>query len=512
MAKKPVMLIILDGFGLGKEYSGNAIKLAKTPNIDRFLKEYESTTLEASGLAVGLPEGQMGNSEVGHLNIGSGRIIYQDLTKISKSIEDGDFFEKEEFLKAIINAKKNNKKIHLIGLVSSGGVHSHNTHLYALLKLMKNQDFHQVYIHAILDGRDVPPTAGKADIKELIDKIKEIGVGEVATISGRYYAMDRDKRWERTELAYDAFVLGLGKEAMDPVMAIEKSYKENITDEFIIPTVIKKDRGPVATVDNGDSIIFFNFRPDRARQITRAFVDEVFQGFERKKKVNTFYVTMTEYDKTIENTYVAYREKAPNNTLGQYISKKGLSQLRIAETEKYAHVTFFFNGGIEEPFENEDRALISSPKVATYDLQPEMSALEVKNEVLDRLKTDKYDLIILNFANPDMVGHTGVVSATIKAIETVDSCLGEIVELLLEKGGKALITSDHGNAEMLIDEQDGSPITAHTSNKVPLILVGDKDVELQEGILADLAPTILELLGLEKPEEMTGNSLIKREE
>ncbi len=512
MAKKPVMLIILDGFGLGKEYSGNAIKLAKTPNIDRFLKEYESTTLEASGLAVGLPEGQMGNSEVGHLNIGSGRIIYQDLTKISKSIEDGDFFEKEEFLKAIINAKKNNKKIHLIGLVSSGGVHSHNTHLYALLKLMKNQDFHQVYIHAILDGRDVPPTAGKADIKELIDKIKEIGVGEVATISGRYYAMDRDKRWERTELAYDAFVLGLGKEAMDPVMAIEKSYKENITDEFIIPTVIKKDRDPVATVDNGDSIIFFNFRPDRARQITRAFVDEVFQGFERKKKVNTFYVTMTEYDKTIENTYVAYREKAPNNTLGQYISKKGLSQLRIAETEKYAHVTFFFNGGIEEPFENEDRALISSPKVATYDLQPEMSALEVKNEVLDRLKTDKYDLIILNFANPDMVGHTGVVSATIKAIETVDSCLGEIVELLLEKGGKALITSDHGNAEMLIDEQDGSPITAHTSNKVPLILVGDKDVELQEGILADLAPTILELLGLEKPEEMTGNSLIKREE
>lgn len=512
MAKKPVMLIILDGFGLGKEYSGNAIKLAKTPNIDRFLKEYESTTLEASGLAVGLPEGQMGNSEVGHLNIGSGRIIYQDLTKISKSIEDGDFFEKEEFLKAIINAKKNNKKIHLIGLVSSGGVHSHNTHLYALLKLMRNQDFDQVYIHAILDGRDVPPTAGKADIKELIDKIKEIGVGEVATISGRYYAMDRDKRWERTELAYDAFVLGLGKEAMDPVMAIEKSYKENITDEFIIPTVIKKDGNPVATVDNGDSIIFFNFRPDRARQITRAFVDEVFQGFERKKKVNTFYVTMTEYDKTIENTYVAYREKAPNNTLGQYISKKGLSQLRIAETEKYAHVTFFFNGGIEEPFENEDRALISSPKVATYDLQPEMSALEVKNEVLDRLKTDKYDLIILNFANPDMVGHTGVVSATIKAIETVDSCLGEIVELLLEKGGKALITSDHGNAEMLIDEQDGSPITAHTSNKVPLILVGDKDVELQEGILADLAPTILELLGLEKPEEMTGNSLIKREE
>lgn len=509
MAKKPVMLIILDGFGIGKEYAGNAVKLAKTPNLDRLFREYPNTTLEASGLAVGLPEGQMGNSEVGHLNIGAGRIIYQDLTKISKSIVDGDFFEKKEFLDAIENAKENNSKIHLIGLVSSGGVHSHNTHLYALLELMKKQNFDNVYIHAILDGRDVSPTAGKEDIKELMEKMKEIGVGSIATVSGRYYAMDRDKRWERTKLAYDTFTLGKGNESNDPILTIEKSYSEDITDEFIIPTVIKENGRPIGTVDDNDSIIFFNFRPDRARQITRAFVDENFEGFEREKKVNTFYVTMTEYDKTIENVKVAYTDESPKNTLGEYISSKGLSQLRIAETEKYAHVTFFFNGGIEEPYANEDRVLIPSPKVATYDLQPEMSAVEVKNEVLNRLKMDKYDLIILNFANPDMVGHTGVVSATVKAIETVDSCLGEIVELLIEKGGKALITSDHGNSEMLLNE-DGSPVTSHTSNRVPLVLVGDKNVELQEGILADLSPTILELMGLEKPEGMTGKSLIIR--
>ncbi len=511
MVKTPVMLIILDGFGIGKEYAGNAVKLAKTPNIDRLFKEYPNTTLEASGLAVGLPEGQMGNSEVGHLNIGAGRIIYQDLTKISKSIVDRDFFEKKEFLDAIENAKKNNSKIHLIGLVSSGGVHSHNTHLYALLELMKKQNFDNVYIHAILDGRDVSPRAGKEDIKELMEKMKEIGVGSIATVSGRYYAMDRDKRWERTKLAYDAFTLGKGNESNNPILTIEKSYSEDITDEFIIPTVIKENGRPIGTVDDNDSIIFFNFRPDRARQITRAFVDENFEGFKREKKVNTFYVTMTEYDKTIENVKIAYTDEAPKNTLGEYISDKGLSQLRIAETEKYAHVTFFFNGGIEEPYTNEDRVLIQSPKVATYDLQPEMSAIEVKNEVLNRLKMDKYDLIILNFANPDMVGHTGIVSATIKAIETVDSCLGEIIELLTEKGGEALITADHGNAEMLINE-DGSPVTSHTSNRVPLVLVGDKNVELQEGILADLSPTILELMGLEKPEEMTGKSLIVKSE
>ena len=510
MAKKPVMLIILDGFGIGKEYAGNAVKLAKTPNIDRLFLECPSTSLVASGEDVGLPPGQMGNSEVGHLNIGSGRIIYQDLTKISKDIKDGDFFNKNEFLSAIENAKLNNTKIHLLGLVSSGGVHSHNTHLYALLELMKKQDFHNVYIHAILDGRDVPPTIGKEDIKELMDKIDEIGVGNIASISGRYYTMDRDKRWERTKLAYDAFVLGKGKEASAPIEVIEKSYGEKITDEFFIPTVIVENNEPVATIDNNDSIIFFNFRPDRARQITRAFVDEEFEGFHREKKVNTFYVTMTEYDSTIKDVHVAYTDEAPINTLGEYISQSGLNQLRIAETEKYAHVTFFFNGGIEEPYLNEDRVLIPSPKVATYDLQPEMSANLVKEEVLNKLNMDKYDLIILNFANADMVGHTGIVPATVKAIETVDSCLSEIIELLVDKGGKALITSDHGNAEILIDEKDGSPVTSHTNNKVPLILVGDKDAKLSEGILADIAPTLLELLGLEKPKEMTGNSLIKR--
>lgn len=508
MTKSPIMLIILDGFGIGKDYRGNAIKLAKTPNIDRLLEEYPNTKLKASGKSVGLPEGQMGNSEVGHLNIGAGRIIYQDLTKISKSIEDGDFYNIDEFLEAIDNAKLNCSKLHLIGLVSSGGVHSHNTHLYALLELAKKKDFQDVYIHAILDGRDVPPTAGKEDIKELILKTKEIGVGKIATISGRYYTMDRDKRWDRTELAYETMVIGNGKIANDPIDLIEESYREGVTDEFLIPTAIIENDKPVATVDNKDSIIFFNFRPDRARQITRAFVDEDFKGFKRKKKVNTFYVTMTEYDKTIENVHIAYTDDAPYNTLGEYISNKGLNQLRIAETEKYAHVTFFFNGGIEEPYKGEDRILIQSPKVATYDLQPEMSAMEVKNEVLNRLNMDKYNLIILNFANPDMVGHTGVVDATVKAIETVDTCLGEIIDLLLEKGGKALITSDHGNAEMLIDEKDGSPITAHTSNEVPLIMVGDKNLKLREGILADLAPTLLELMGLEKPKEMTGKSII----
>lgn len=509
MVKTPVMLIILDGFGIGKEYPGNAVKLSKTPNIDRLLKEYPSSSLQASGESVGLPEGQMGNSEVGHLNIGAGRIIYQDLTKISKSIKNGDFFEKKEFLEAIEYAKDHNSKLHLIGLVSSGGVHSHNTHLYALLRLAKMKDFHNVYVHVILDGRDVTPKAGKEDVEELINKIEEIGIGKIATVSGRYYAMDRDKRWERTELAYDAFVLGSGKEDNNPILAIEKSYNEGITDEFMIPTVIKENNKPIATVDNNDAIILYNFRPDRARQITRAFVDKEFQGFKRKKKVNTFYVSMTEYDKTIENVHVAYRDEAPNNTLGQYISEKGLHQLRIAETEKYAHVTFFFNGGIEEPYKNEDRVLVPSPKIATYDLKPEMSAIEVKNEVLNRINMDKYDLIILNFANPDMVGHTGVVDATIKAIETVDTCLGEILELLIKKGGKALITADHGNAEMLINEDNGSPITAHTSNKVPLIMVENNNAKLRDGILADLAPTILELMGLEKPEEMTGHSLIR---
>lgn len=507
MANKPVMLIILDGFGIGKNYPGNAVLLANKPNFDRLSREYPTTSLEASGLAVGLPHGQMGNSEVGHLNIGSGRVIYQELTRITKAIEDGDFFEKKEFLDAIENVKKNNSKMHFMGLVSDGGVHSHNTHLYGLLELMKRHSLDNVYVHAILDGRDVPPTIGKEHIKELEDKMAEIGVGKIATVAGRYYTMDRDKRWERTQLGYDAMTLGKGKEDTDPVEAVAKSYSEGIHDEFMLPTVIKENGKPVATIDSGDSIIFFNFRPDRARQITRAIVDENFSGFEREKIVNTFYVTMTDYDKTMPNVHVAYKNNPILNTLGEYISKKGLSQLRVAETEKYAHVTFFFNGGREESFENEDRALIPSPKVATYDLQPEMSAYEVKDEVLNRIKMNKYDLIILNFANPDMVGHTGVIPAAIKAIETVDECLGEIIDLLEEVGGKAIITSDHGNAEEELDD-NGNPVTAHTTNRVPLILVGDKNIKLREGILADLSPTLLELLGLEKPAEMTGESLI----
>lgn len=509
MTKKPVMLIVLDGWGIGKEYEGNAIYLAKTPEFDRLIKEYPNTMVEASGLAVGLPEGQMGNSEVGHLNIGSGRIVYQELTKITKSIEDGDFFNKKEFLEAIDNCKKNNSKLHIMGLVSDGGVHSHNTHLYALLELCKRQNLKDVYIHAILDGRDVPPTIGKQHLIELEEKIKEIGVGKIATVSGRYYTMDRDKRWERTKLAYDTLVLGEGKEDVSSIEAVQKSYDEGINDEFVIPTIITEKGEPIATIDSGDSLIFFNFRPDRARQITRAIVDKDFDGFERDKKVDTFYVTMTEYDKTIENVHIAFKTGKPENTLGEYISNLGLNQLRIAETEKYAHVTFFFNGGREEPYENEDRVLIPSPKVATYDLKPEMSAIEVKEEVINRLNMDKYDLIILNFANPDMVGHTGVVEAGVKAVETVDSCLGEIIDLLIKKNGKAIITADHGNAEMLIDEKDNSPITAHTTNKVPLILIGEGNVKLHEGILADLAPTLLDMMGLEKPAEMTGQSLIR---
>lgn len=508
MVKNPVMIIILDGLGIGKDYKGNAVTQAKTPNLDRLMRQYPHSKLKASGLDVGLPHGQMGNSEVGHLNIGAGRVVYQDLTKISKSIVDGDFFNKEEFIKAIDNAKTNNSKIHLMGLVSSGGVHSHNTHLYALLELMKRNDFEDVYVHVILDGRDVPPRSGKEDVKELMDKIDEIGVGKIATISGRYYAMDRDKRWDRVQLAYDALTLGKGEENTNPLMAIENSYSAGIVDEFMIPTVITKDDLPIATIDTGDSIIFFNFRPDRGRQLTRAFVDEEFDGFEREKKVSTFYVTMTEYDKTIGNVQIVYRNEQPVNTLGEYVSNKGLHQLRAAETEKYGHVTFFFNGGLEAPFINEDRVLIQSPKVPTYDLKPEMSAEELKDEIINRINMNKYDLIILNFANADMVGHSGVMSATIKAVETVDTCLGEIVELLEEKGGKALITADHGNAEMLIDEVDCSPITSHTINEVPLILMGHGDVEINDGILADLAPTALELLGLDKPKEMTGKSLI----
>lgn len=511
MSKQPVMLMILDGWGKGENYPGNAIEIAQTPNFDKLIAKYPNSSLDASGIAVGLPAGQMGNSEVGHLNIGAGRVIYQELPRISNAIETGEFFKKEEFLAGIKNAKENNSKVHLIGLVSDGGVHSHIEHLYGLLELMKRNDQNQVYVHAILDGRDVPPTVGKEHIGQLMEKMDEIGVGKIASVSGRYYSMDRDKRWERTQLGYDAMVLGQGEMSIDPLLAIEKSYENGVTDEFMIPTVIMEDQHPVATVEDGDTIIFFNFRPDRARQITRAFVDYDFEGFQREKTVSTFYVTMTEYDKTISNVNVAYRSEPPLNTLSQYISTKGLYQLKIAETEKYAHVTFFFNGGIEDPYMNEDRLLIPSPKVATYDLQPEMSAYQVKDELIERINMDKYDLIIVNFANPDMVGHTGIIPAVTKAIETVDTCLGQVIEALEAKGGVALITADHGNAEKLLDSE-GNPVTAHTINKVPLILFGKEDVKLKEGKLADLAPTLLDLMGLERPEEMTGESLIYKEE
>ncbi len=510
MAKKPTMLIILDGWGIGKDYPGNAIKLANTPNFDELIEEYPHSSLDASGLAVGLPVGQMGNSEVGHLNIGAGRVIYQELPRITREIETGNFFKNEDFLAAIENCKTNNSKLHLIGLVSDGGVHSHNTHLYGLLEMMKRNNFHDVYIHVILDGRDVAPKIGEEQVRELIQKIEEIGVGKIATVSGRFYAMDRDKRWDRTELAYDAMTLGVGIQSKNPILAIEKSYSEGVTDEFMLPNVILDEDMQPTTVDTGDSIIFFNFRPDRGRQLTRAFMDNDFEGFSREKIVSTFFVTMTEYDKTITNVNVAYRSTPPINTLSSYLSIQGKHQLKVAETEKYAHVTFFFNGGIEDPYLYEDRVLVPSPRISTYDLEPEMSAVEVKNQVLERLNMDKYDLIVVNFANPDMVGHTAIMPAVVTALETVDKCLGEIITLLKAKNGKALITADHGNSEQLIDYVTGGPFTAHTTNKVPLILVGEGQVSLKEGKLADLAPTLLDMMGLDAPDEMTGESLIER--
>ena len=507
MSKKPVSLIILDGWGIAEDYPGNAVTRGNTPVFDKLMKENPSTTLDASGEEVGLPAGQMGNSEVGHTNIGAGRVIYQELPRISKAIEDGSFFEKKEFLTAIENAKKNNGKVHLMGLVSNGGVHSHVEHLYGLLELMKRQGQEEVYVHAILDGRDVPPAIGKEDIENLEAKLKKIGVGKIATVTGRYYTMDRDTRWERTKLGYDALVHGIGIEASSAVKAVENSYNEGVQDEFMIPAVIKQDGKPVAKIEDGDSVIFFNYRPDRARQITRAIVDDEFDGFDRGKKIDTLFVTMTEYHKSIQNVLVAYTKEAPVNTLSQHISSKNLNQLKIAETEKYPHVTFFFNGGIEEPYMNEDRVLIPSPKVATYDLQPEMSAEGIKEALIERINMDKYDLIVANFANPDMVGHTGVIPAVIKGVEAVDKCLGEILEVLETKGGHTLITADHGNAEQLLDDE-GNPFTAHTTNKVPLIYVGEDKVELQEGKLSDLAPTLLELMKVEQPKEMTGKSLL----
>jgi len=506
MAKKPVMLMILDGFGIAPESDGNAVRRANTPNLDNLFAKYPHTQLQASGLFVGLPDGQMGNSEVGHLNIGAGRVIYQELTRITKEIEEGGFFKNEALTLAINNVKDNNKSLHLMGLLSNGGVHSHIDHLKGLLKLAKEAGIQNVYVHGFMDGRDVPPTSGKEFIIEIENYMKEIGVGKLATISGRYYAMDRDNRWERVELAYNAMVLGKGEEANSAVEAIERSYADNKTDEFVLPTVIDKN----GMIKDGDSVIFFNFRPDRAREITRAINDKVFTGFNRET-LNLTFVTMTQYDKTLEGVHIAYKPESITNTLGEYVSKHGKNQLRIAETEKYAHVTFFFNGGVEKENPGEDRALIPSPKVATYDLKPEMSAYEVTDELLKRLDQDKYDMIILNFANPDMVGHTGVVEAAIKAVEAVDECLGKIVNKVLEKDGEVFITADHGNSETMIDFSTGNPYTAHTTNPVPFLWVANntEGKGLHEGKLADIAPTILDRMGLDVPAEMTGKTLIE---
>ena len=511
MAKKPVMLMIMDGFGLAPKSEGNAVALAKKPNYDRLLKEYPNTELQASGMAVGLPEGQMGNSEVGHLNIGAGRIVYQELTRITKSIQDGEIFENEALLKAMKNAKENNTSLHLMGLLSDGGVHSHIDHLRGLLEFAKKEGLQKVYVHAFMDGRDVPPSSGKEFIEKTEAMMKEIGVGEIATLSGRYYAMDRDNRWERVQLAYDALVLGKGETADSAVEAIENSYHDNKTDEFVLPCVVMKNGAPTATIQNGDSVVFFNFRPDRAREITRAINDREFAGFERET-LNLTFVTMTQYDKTLEGVNIAFKPQTLVNTLGEYVSSKGLNQLRIAETEKYAHVTFFFNGGVEKENPGEDRKVIPSPKVATYDLKPEMSAYEVTEELLSRIDEDKYDMIILNYANPDMVGHTGVVEAAIKAVETVDECLGKVVDKILEKDGTLFITADHGNAETEIDFSTGNPFTAHTTNPVPFIWVTNHvdGRKLNAGKLADIAPTMLNEMGVEVPAEMTGECLISK--
>ena len=505
--KKPVILMILDGFGVGLEAEkrGDAIKAAKKPNIDKLFAENPVTKIGASGLDVGLPDGQMGNSEVGHTNIGAGRIVYQELTRITKSIEDGEFFENEALLKAVDNAAQECKALHIMGLLSNGGVHSHNTHMYAIVELAKKKGVKNVYVHAFLDGRDVPPTSGKDFVEECANKLKEIGLGKIATVMGRYYAMDRDNRWDRVEKAYSAMVYGEGNKACCPVKAVEESYANDVTDEFVVPTVCEEN----ATVKPGDSIVFFNFRPDRAREITRTFVDPEFKGFERKNGFFPLtYVCMTQYDASMPNVEVAFKPQSLKNTIGEYISNKGMTQLRIAETEKYAHVTFFFNGGVEQPYEGEDRILVKSPAVATYDLQPEMSAYEVTDKLVAAIKTGKYDMIILNYANCDMVGHTGVFEAAVKAVEAVDECVGKVVTAIREMDGVALITADHGNADKMIDT-DGSPFTAHTTNLVPFCVVG-YPCELREGgRLADIAPTMLKIMGLPQPAEMTGESIIK---
>lgn len=512
MGKRPTVLMILDGYGLNEKTYGNAIAQAKKPNLDRIMSEYPCVKGYASGMAVGLPEGQMGNSEVGHINMGAGRIVYQELTRITKEIIDGTFYQNPALLEAIENCKKNQSSLHLYGLLSDGGVHSHNTHLYALLELAKRHGVKDVYVHCFLDGRDTPPTSGKGFVEQLCEQMKTIGVGKIATVMGRYYAMDRDNRWDRVEKAFRAMALGEGETAESGVLAVQNSYDKETYDEFVLPTVVMENGKPVATIKDKDSIIFYNFRPDRAREITRVFCDEEFTHFNRGNRMNLTYVCFSEYDVTIPNKLVAFHKIEINNTFGQFLAQHHMTQLRLAETEKYAHVTFFFNAGVEVPNEGEDRILVNSPKVPTYDLQPEMSAYEVADKLVEAIKSNKYDVIIVNFANPDMVGHTGVESAAIKAIEAVDTCVGRAYEALLSVNGQMFICADHGNAEQLIDYETNEPFTAHTTNPVPFVLVNyDKDYTLAEGgCLADIIPTLIEMMGMEKPAEMTGKSLLRK--
>ena len=510
MSKKPTVLIILDGFGINENPKGNAVAMANTPVIDGLKKEYPWVKGYASGLSVGLPDGQMGNSEVGHMNMGAGRIVYQELTRISKEIEDGDFFHNEALKLAFANAKKNHSAVHLFGLLSDGGVHSHITHVYGLLEMAKREGVENVYVHAFLDGRDTPPTSGITYVSALEDKMKELGVGKIASLSGRFYAMDRDNRWDRVEKAYRNLTEGNGIQATSAKEAMQASYDNDVTDEFVLPTTILENGAPVALIKDGDSIINFNFRPDRAREITRCFCMDEFDGFDRGARKNVTYVCFTEYDVTIPNKEIAFKKVELKNTFGEFLAANKKTQARIAETEKYAHVTFFFNGGVEAPNEGEDRILVNSPKVATYDLQPEMSAPEVCDKLCEAIESGKYDVVICNFANPDMVGHTGVIEAAVKAVETVDGCVGRAVESVKKMDGVLFICADHGNCDMMIDYETGEPFTAHTTNPVPFILVNaDPSYKLAEGgRLCDIIPTLIELMGMEQPKEMTGKSLL----
>ena len=511
MSKKTTVLMILDGYGLNDRKDHNAVAEANTPVMDKLMREYPFVKGNASGMAVGLPEGQMGNSEVGHLNMGAGRIVYQELTRITKEIQDGTFFENPALVKAMENCKANDSALHIYGLVSDGGVHSHITHLYGVLEMAKKFDLKKVYVHCFLDGRDTPPASGKGYVEQLEEEMKKLGVGKVASVCGRYYAMDRDNNYDRVELAYKALTKGEGLTAESATTGIQASYDRDETDEFVKPTVVVEDGKPVATIQDKDSIVFINFRPDRAREIAHAFCDDDFKGFERGKRLDVTYVCFSDYDPTIPNKDVAFHKIAVTNTFGEWLAANDMTQARIAETEKYAHVTFFFNGGVEEPNKGEDRILVNSPKdVATYDLKPEMSAYEVCDKLCAAIKSEKYDVIIINFANPDMVGHTGVEAAAIKAVETVDECVGKAVDALLSVNGTMFICADHGNCEQLVDYETGAPFTAHTTNPVPFILVNyDPDYTLKEGgCLADIVPTLIETMGMTKPAEMTGKSLL----